>query len=207
MLRMWTPGRRNASAELRWRLPQSRNTMVRSSTSSGGADTRLVSGRKRYSWGSGRSRPSMNIRQSLPIASSRPCTATSDPIASPSGCSCVTTTSLSASRSSARTWSRSARLPLVIISTPVAGLIVDQARDPHAAIHRFVVFEGQGGRVLEGQLGCDPALQKPMRRSQALEAGLALGGVAEHAHVHTSVAQIRAGLDSGYGHETHAGVL
>ena len=65
----------------------------------------------------------------------------------------------------------------------------------------------QRRRVLEPQLAADAALQEAVRGPQRLERALALARVAEHADVDARVAQVRAGLDSGDGHESDAGVL
>src|SRR6185437_6348133 len=165
MLRMWGGwGRvcRKASAGLRSMLPQSRNTMVRSATSAGGTETSPSSGRKPYSWGSGRSCASMNITQSLPISVRIARIATSEPIASPSGFSWATTTSLSAWRSSERTRSREERSPLVVTGLLLGVVLVEQLRDPHPPVHRVVVLEAQRWRVLEGQLVGEAALEEPV---------------------------------------------
>src|SRR3984885_2708668 len=112
MLMMCAPGRRNASAGLSSRFPQSRNTIVRPSRSSGGELARPESSNHWYSCGSGNSLSSMNIWLSRPWATRISCIAISDPSASPSGFSWLTTISFSAEPSSASTSSRFAPEPL-----------------------------------------------------------------------------------------------
>src|SRR5579859_218975 len=122
----------------------------------------------------------MNISESLPRAESTPCMATSDPRASPSGCSCVTEISLRADRSSSRTWLRSAPEPF----SPIApGLLIEQLADPHAALHRFVEVEGELGRVLERHLRGQAALQESVRGLERLQRLLDHVLVAEDAHI------------------------
>src|SRR5579872_92541 len=193
----------NASAGLRSRFPQSRNTIVRSSRSSGGAVTRPSSGRKSYSCGSGNSDSAMNISESLPRELSTLCIATSEPSASPSGCSWVIAISLAAERSSSRTRARSGPDPL---SPIVRMLLVEQLGDAHPSLHGFVEAEGQQRRVLERQLRGEPALEEPVRSLQRLQRLLALGLVAEDAHIYARVAQVGAGFDCRHGYEADSWV-
>ena len=95
------------STGIRSMLPQSRNTTTRSPMSSGGAPSRPSNFMSRYSIGSGNSSGDMYISASLPSWVSTPCMATSDPSASPSGFSCVVSSSFSAERSSSSSWSSS----------------------------------------------------------------------------------------------------
>src|SRR5438105_4852831 len=203
MLTMCIPGSRNASAGLRSRLPQSRYTIVRSSMSPGGTARTLSSGRNSYSCGSGRSRSSMNAALSLPMASRISCIATSDPSASPSGFSCVTTISFCAERSSSRAWSRAERFPF----SGITDLPVDQPRDAVRPLDRLVVLEHQRRRALEGQLGGDHALEETMGGTQPLERRCSGRLVAEDAHVHARMSQIWAGLDCSHCHKTDARIL
>src|SRR5664279_4122495 len=199
MLSRWMPVSRKARAALRSRLPQSRKTTVRSPRSAGGSVTRPSSEKKLYSWGSGSSPASMNIRQSLPIAVRISRMATSEPRASPSGFSWVTTISFWAPRSSLRISSRSDRLPLVVIVAPLEvlrDLGVEQLADAHPAIDGVVVLEGERRRVLEAQFGRHTMLQVALRGAQTVDAGRALGVVSEHAHIYARIAQVGAGLDS-----------
>src|SRR6185437_14346017 len=137
---------------------------VRSSRSSGGALTSPERGKNWYSVGKGNSPASMNIRLSRPCAVRMSCMAISEPSASPSRFSWVTTISLSAERSSSRTSSLvAAPAPFSPIRFGPPGAdrdLINQLRDPHAAIDRLVVFEGQRRRVLERQLGGHAPLEE-----------------------------------------------
>src|SRR5579862_1110352 len=208
MLRMCMPGRRNASAGLRSRLPQSRNTAVRSSRSWGGELRTSSSPRKRYSWGSGNSRASMNAGLSLPRAVRISRIATSEPSASPSGFSWVTTISLLAERSSSSACSRLERFPFSGTWTAVhVGPTIEQFGEPSRALHRLVVLEFERGGVLELQLARQSSLEEAMGRTQALEAGGSTRLVSEHAHIHARVAEISAGLHGSHSHESDSGIL
>src|SRR6185437_4548049 len=134
---------------------------VRSSRSSGGALTSPERGKNWYSVGRGNSPASMNIRLSRPCAVRMSCMAISEPSASPSRFSWVTTISFSAELSSPTTSSLvAAPAPFSPIRAPGAGgILIDQLRDPHAAIDRLVVLEGEHRRVLERQLGGHPPLK------------------------------------------------
>ena len=76
---------------------------MRSATSAGGVPTSRSKVQPRYSHGSGNSSGDMNISESLPSCSSIQCMASSEPSASPSGFSCVVSSSFSEPRSSAIT--------------------------------------------------------------------------------------------------------
>src|SRR5579884_84691 len=128
----------------------------------------------------------MNITLSLPSVVRISCIATSDPSASPSGFSWVTTTSLGAPRSSSSTSSRLARSPFSAMILP--RFVAKELGDPHPAVHRFVVLKGQRRRVLERQLRGQHALQEPVRGAQAREALGALLLVSENAHIYLCVA-------------------
>src|SRR6185312_3389873 len=60
---------------------------------------------------------------------------------------------------------------------------------------------------LERQLAGNPLLQKAVCRAEPLQGRLPFGVVAENAHIHASVAQVGAGLDSGHSDESNAGIL
>src|SRR6185437_1077494 len=51
------------------------------------------------------------------------------------------------------------------------------------------------------------ALEEPVGRAQAVDAGAAFGVVAENAHVDASMTKIGAGLDAGHCHEPYPRVL
>ncbi len=150
----------------------------------------------------------MNIRQSLPSAVSSSCIATSEPSASPSGFSCVTTISLLGRPQLLQHRGRgsavaSSSVVMLASSADLLGSI--SCGDPHPAVDRVVVVERQRGRVLERQLGGDPRpeesrgrsadprgwpRERRRRRARSRRRGRGAG---------------RAGLDSGHGHESHAG--
>src|SRR5689334_1879840 len=119
----------------------------------------------------------MNIRLSRPCAVRISCMAISDPSASPSRFSWVTTISFSAERSSSRTSSLVAppapfspiRFRPRVGGDLINGDLVNELRDPHAANDRLVVLEGEHRRVLEGQLGRHAALEEAVGRSEALQ--------------------------------------
>src|SRR5579871_2891823 len=141
---------------------------------------------------------------SLPSAVRIWCIAISEPIASPSGFSCVTTISLLAERSWSRTVARSVstcRSLLVILD-----LLVDQLRDSHPSIDRIVVLEGERRGVLETQRAREPRLQEAVGHGQRTERLRPLCLGPENAHVHARVAQVRACLDLGHRHKSHPGV-
>src|ERR671933_2028779 len=87
---------------------------------------------------------------SLPMAASASLSAGSDPSASPSGFSCVT----SRKRSCARIASATAPTSLV-----VWGELIDQLRHADPALDGRIVFEGELRRPLHPQLAADPRLQ------------------------------------------------
>ena len=136
-------------------LPQSRNTTVRSARSSGGSVTAPSSAKKRYSCGSGNSSAAINITESLPSARSTPCIATSEPSASPSGCSWVTSTKRSSSRIRASTCSRAAASPRGVAHRDRRSR--EQLLDAQRAVGRLVVDELERRRALQAQLARDPA--------------------------------------------------
>ena len=70
---------------MRSMLPQSRNTIVRSATSAGGAPAIPSKVQARYSQGSGNSSGDMYMTLCFPSCSRIQCMASSDPRASPSG--------------------------------------------------------------------------------------------------------------------------
>src|SRR5882757_7025575 len=202
MLTICIPSRRSASAALRSRFPQSRNTTVRSSTSAGGEVISPGGARNRYSLGSGRSRSPTNGLLSLPSAVRISCIAASEPSASPSGFSWVTTISLSAERSAPSTCSRFELDPFSVICR-----LPQQFVDPRGVVDRVVVLERQLRRALQRQLRRDPRLQEPVRRAQALDRLGASVLVSEHAHIHAGMAQVRTGFDGGHGHKSDARIL
>ena len=63
------------------------------------------------------------------------------------------------------------------------------------------------GVCLSASSDGDVPLQEPMRRAQTLKRFVADLLVSENAHKHACLAQIWAGLDSGHGYESDAGIL
>ena len=159
MLRMCSPSAWRKSTGMRSMLPQSRKTIVRSATSSGGAPTRPSKWSPRYSHGSGNSSGDMYIRESLPSCVRMPCIASSEPSASPSGFSCVVRRSLSADRSSPTTWSCSVVTLMLVV--------VQQLCDPHPSVYRLVEDELKRGGALHPQLACHGLLKDARARTRA----------------------------------------
>ena len=86
--------RRRKLTGMRSMFPQSRNTAMRSSMSSGGMNCTASIGRFWYSCGSGKLLSDMNITESFPSARIISWNASNEPSASPSGFSCVVTSIL-----------------------------------------------------------------------------------------------------------------
>ena len=197
MLRMWSPSRWRKSTGIRSMLPQSRNTIARSSTSSGGAPTRRSKVQLRYSQGSGNSSGEMYISESLPSCSRMRCIASSEPSASPSGFSCVVSRNRSAWRSAATTWSCS----VATVTRRAAPRCASRARIDSS----YEKTERRG--ALHAQLPGDRLLHEPVRGAQAGQRLLLLLGAAEHAHEHASVAKVGACVYGGHRHESYARVV
>src|SRR6188472_1149930 len=105
---------------------------------------------------------------SLPSWSSASLVASSDPSASPSGFSWVTSRKRSFERSASATACRS----LVVC---VSGELIDQLGHTDPALDRRIVFEGQLGSPLHSQLARYPRLQDAVRRRKPGERLRALG--------------------------------
>src|SRR3954469_108171 len=104
----------------------------------------------------------MKDTASFPSWVSASCIAASEPRASPSGCSCVQSTNRSPeSRTS---------------TTSVIGL-PEQALQPFGSLGGVVVVELELRRVLQAQLVRHRALERAVRRCQAIQRELALRGV------------------------------
>src|SRR4029077_9203586 len=137
---------------------------------------------------------------SLPSWSRASLVASSEPRASPSGFSWVTSRKRSFERIASATACRS----LVIC---VWGELIDQLGHADPALDRRIVFEGQLGGSFHSQLARHAGLQDAVRRGEAVERLHALGLRAEHADEDTRVAEIRRGLDGGDGDEADPRVL
>src|SRR5207244_7597543 len=115
-------------------------------------------GMNEYSRGRGES-PARYITVSLPSWRSASVVASSEPRASPSGFSCVTTRKRSCARSASATASR---------SLVVWGELIDQLCHAHAALDRRIVLEGQLRGPLHSKLACKSSLQQAMCGGECL---------------------------------------
>src|SRR5581483_929895 len=106
-------------------------------------------------------------------ASVIPC---SEPRASPSGFSCVTTTKRSCSRSASTTALSSDILCPVL--RQIRDELVDQPRHADPSFDRVIVGERQRGRPPKGQLTAELRLQHAVRRLEPGERGAALARAA-----------------------------
>ena len=192
-------------------LPQSRNTTVRAAMSSGGCWIRpiqreeAVLARQRQVVGE------TNITESLPSAISRPCIATSEPSASPSGFSWVASTKRGPRGSAAapaRAWPGRRSSALIAHARPRRS-----ARRPAAPGRscrrrgtRASACASGAARPRCGPAGSRARCAGPRACPRARAArGAAVG--AEHAHVDARMAQVWACSDVGHGHESHTRVL
>ena len=85
--------------------------------------------------------------------------------------------------------------------------LVEQLRDPHSALERLVVLEGERRRVLDPQLARDPRLEEAARGLESRHRLCPLLLVAEHAHVDAGVAKVWARVDGCHSDESNAGVF
>src|SRR3954451_3357204 len=145
----------------------------------------------------------MNMTLSLPSAVSTLCMPTSEPSASPSGFSWVTSTKRCAERISARTCSREEVPPFSLI----AGHLAQDLLDARGALGGVVIDELEGGRALHPQLAAHARLQDPVGGLQPRQRRLALLVGAQDADEHPRMAQVGTRLYVGDGHESDAGVL
>src|SRR5665647_1873441 len=190
-----------ASGPIRSAFAQSTATRTRSPTSSGSSRRSPSSCMKPYSRGTAES-PDRNISTSLPSWRSATVVASSEPSASPSAFSCVTTRKRSCARSASATACRS-----VFCAIPVGGELVDELCHTDATLDREIVLEGQLRSPLHPELPRELSLQQPVRCFQPGERRPLLAGVSEHAHVHRRDAQIGARHHAGDRHEADPRVL
>src|SRR5690242_9668252 len=186
---------RAASSPILSSLAQSTASSTRSAASAGGSRTSPSRGMKAYSRGSGVS-PARYITASLPSCPSATVAARSEPSASPSGFSCVTTRK----RSCCRRASPIAFSSVVCVIV-VRRELVDQASHAHAALDRGIVLEGQLRGPLQPQLTREPRLEKAVSRLETEQARALLAARAEHADVDRGVSQIGCRVDSGHRRE------
>ena len=193
-------------------LPQSRNTTVRSAMSAGGAWIAASSTNTSYSGGSGRSSGETYMTESLPSACKSSCIATSEPSASPSGCSCVASAKRSSSRIRAST---SSRVPAAISHVAHEGPIsVEDLLDSHARDRscrrrrtRAPACASGAARPPPGPGGSRGRWRRPASVSSRWARRRGTAVLAEHAHVHARMAQIGACPDVGHRYESHSWVL
>src|SRR5258706_11119703 len=189
------------SGPMRSAFAQSTATRTRSSASSGSSRSSPSSCMNAYSRGTA-PWPQSSISASLPRLRNASVIASSEPSASPSGFSCVTTRKRSCARSVSATACRSVWLVVI-----VGGQLVDQLCHPHATLDREIVLERQFGSPLHPELAAEPRLEQPMRGLEPLERRAPLARVAEHAHVDGGDAQVGARDDAGDRHQADPRVL
>src|SRR5689334_2643663 len=129
---------------------------------------------------------------SLPSWSRASLVASSEPSASPSGFSWVTSKKRSCERSASATACRS----LVWV---VWGELIDQLGHADPALDGRIVFEGQLWGPLHSELTRESRLQHAVRRLEPRERLPPLRLRAKHADEHARVPEIRRGLDAGDG--------
>src|SRR5437764_1234966 len=192
---------RASGSPIRSAFAQSTARSTRSAASGGASRTRSSSGMNAYSLGSGVT-PGRYITASLPSCRSASAVARSDPSASPSGFSCVTTRKRSCCRrASAIAFSS------VVCVIVVRRELVDQAGHAHAALDRRIVLEGQLRGSLEPELASEPRLEDPVSGLQSDEGCPLLAARAEHADVDRGVPQIGSRIDTRHRNQADAGVL
>src|ERR1700747_2456259 len=148
-----------------------------------------------YSRGTGAA-PERYITTSLPTCRRPSVVASSEPRASPSGFSCVTTRKRSPSRSPATTACRSLDVCVILGCE-----LIDQAANPHTVLDRRIVLEGQLRSSLQPQLACEARLPQPVSGVETAERRRAFPLRAEHADEDRRVAKVGRGVDSGHRHE------
>src|SRR5262245_29754351 len=140
---------------------------------------------------------SRNITLSLSRKSSASFAASSEPSASPSGFSCVTSRKRWCSRSASATAS----------SSLVRDELIDQLRHPHPPLDRRIVLEGQLGGPLQPELPCDPRLEHAVGRLEPGKRPRACSPPAKDAHEDRGVTEVGGGLDAGDRYEADPRVL
>src|SRR4051794_6981861 len=179
-------------------LAQSRATSTRPSFSGGAPRSKPSRSMNEYSVGSGAS-PYRYISLSLPSASSASFAASSDPSASPSGFSCVTSRKRSFERSASETALRSSFIAW--------RELVDQLTHADAALDRRIVFEGQLGSPLHFQLPGEAGLKNAVGRGEPVERLVSLPRGPEDTDEDRGLAQIGRSLDAGDRHEADPRIL
>src|SRR5215212_6674238 len=194
---------------IRRALAQSTASSTRSSVSSGSDRRSSARPRKRYSAGSGAS-PARYITTSFPSERSASDIASSDPSASPSGFSCVTTVKRPWSRIARTTPSRSFCVVVavwLISGRKRARELINQRRHADALLDRRIVCKPQLRRPLQAQLPRDARLDDPVRRLEAGKRRPPLLLVPEHGDVDDALAEVAGDLDRRHRHEADPRVL
>src|SRR5664279_431030 len=189
------------SGPIRSALAQSTATRTRSATSAGSSRRTPSSCMKLYSCGIAEL-PDRNISTSLPSWRSATVVATSEPSASPSGFSCVTTRNRSCARRASVTACRS-----VVCVITVRGELVDQLRHSDAALDREIVLERQLRSSLHSELARQLRLQQPVRSLEPGERRAPLARIPEDADVHRRDPQVGARHHAGDRHEADPRIL
>src|SRR6188472_501492 len=104
-------------------------------------------------------------------------------------------------RRASATAARSASVVFVFVE------LIDEPGEAHPPLYRWIVLKGQLWSALETELAVHAGLQDAVRRLQPGECRVALLLGAEHAHVHGGLAEIRARVHPGDGHEADPRVL
>src|SRR5436853_2463769 len=153
--------------------------------SAGSSSCRPSSCMNAYSRGSGAG-PERNISASLPSCLKPSDIASSEPSASPSGFSWVTTRKRSRSRNAATTACRSLDVCVILWCE-----LVDQPAHSHAVLDGRIVLEGQLWGSFHAQLAREARLQQAVSGVEAAHrrGSLLLGP--EHADEHGGVTEIR----------------
>src|SRR5690349_9160785 len=132
---------------------------------------------KSYSAGSG-VLPGRYMTASLPRCRNASVAARSDPRASPSGFSWVTTRKRSCSRNAS-----AIAFSSVVCVIVVRRELVDQLGHTHAALDRRIVLEGQLGSVFQPELAGEPCLEDAVGCVEADEGCALLTAGAQHADI------------------------
>src|SRR5579862_3778486 len=191
-----------SGSPMRCSLAQSTATRTRSVASAGASRRRSPRGMKPYSRGSG-APAARYITTSLPRPRRASVVARSDPSASPSGFSCVTTRKRSCSLSASAIAWRS----LVCVMAVVRRELVDELAHSHAALDRGIVLERELRGPLHSQLARETRLEQSVRRVESRQGRLALAAGAENADVDGRMPQIGRRIDARHRDEPDARVL
>ena len=193
-------------------LPQSRNTTVRSAMSAGGAWIRPSSAKKRYSK---RQRQILGRDEHHRVLAQR----AQQPLHRPPASPARRRRDARARRARSASPRGSARAPARASTSVLSAVAHPGPRSPRSARprasrgrscrrRRTRASACASGAARAATLPCRKpcALRRPVERRLALASRRA-AAVAEHAHVHASMAQIGACSDICHGHKSHSRVL